>query len=570
VLFLKNKLTFFLLAFLTLSGFVDSLSVGDNVSRSPAALNFAKSCRKSILDFLENNKGYNLPTYSVGTLTFKKHKQKFIQVFIKKDPKQKLKSLKKLNEFRGSSKELNSAYVSLLNDLRKKRYISLYNLRKIVSHSKKNSVPLRLTQNGVIIIDAKAKKKLLGATDLLEKALLSKEYDEIKLNKYQLWFADISQEEVMILKKHFSHNHDEMKALRRYLSFSRTLSKNDKLLALEHADEVYSESANRPWMKKYKSDRKKLDKFKLKHRKRFLSKYNNPDEEILKKADNHANDLAKLYEKLYYGCKNTNSTKVQLDASKTYGRYILTLAPITAGTSYTVVNWDREKDAMWFKGIAYDIAIATFLNFYAGKLLTGAGDSHFAKLVKSMSFYGGVDLITSPVYNGIFSPSEEERKAKLKELVTDVEQREKLNEFLNYIIEKDIDPEFEQKLLELFTNGEKNKIALSDLKNLKEEDFFSPEGSEVFLQLFSEKLYDDVKGDYISTGNQGIDRFWFHRVWDVTSFPLDIYANMLIFDKLCATVNPKKAKIEAALLFLAWRGINDAGYYFSRGKAVNQ
>ena len=570
MLFLKNKLTFFLICFLGLSGFADSLSIDSNLSRSPAALNFAKSCRTSILDFLENNKGYNLPTYSVGTLTFKKQKQKFIQEFIKKDSKQKLKSLKKLNETRGSSKELNSAFVSLLNDLRKKRYITLYTLRKIVSHSKKNSVALRLNQKGIIIIDAKAKHKLLGSIDLLEKALLSKEYDELKLSKYTLWFADISQEEVMILKKHFSHNHDEMKALRRYLSFSRTLPTSDKLLALEHAHEVYTEGATRPWMKKYISDGKKLDKFKTKHRKRFLKKYNNPDEEVLRKADDHANGLAKLYEKLYYGCKNTKSTKVQLNASKTYGRYILTLAPITAGTSYTIVNWDREKDAMWFKGVAYDIAIATFLNFYAGKLLTGAGDTHFAKLVKSMSFYGGVDLITSPAYNGIFSPSEEERKAKLKILVTDPEQREKLSEFLTYIIEKDIDPEFEKKLLDLFTNGEKDKLSLADLKGLKEDDFFSPEGSDVFLELFSEKLYDDVKGDYISTGNQGIDRFWFHRVWDVTSFPLDIYANMLIFDKLCATVNPKKAKIEAALLFLAWRGINDAGYYFSRGKAVNQ
>jgi hypothetical protein len=539
-------------------------------SRSVASLTFAKSCRNSILQFLDTKKGYNLPTYSVGTLSFKKQKQKYIQEFTKKKPKSKLKSLIKLNEYRGSSKDLNKAYVSLINELREKKLISLYTMRKIVSHSKKNSIPLQLTSSGKVQISKEGKKKLLGATDLLEKALASKEFDEVKMGKYLQWFADISEEEVMILKKHFSHNHDEMKALRRYLSFSRTLPTSDKLLALEHAHEVYTEGATRPWMKKYKSDRAKIDKFKTKHRKKYLKGFNNPDEEVLKKADHHAKELSRLYEKLYFGCRNTNSTKVQLNASKTYGKFILTLAPVTAGTSYTIVNWDKEKDDMWFKGIAYDIALATFLNFYAGKLLTGAGDTHFAKLVKSMSFYGSVDLLTSPAYNAIFSPSEEERKKKLEELVKDESQREKLNEFLTFIIESDIDPEFEKKLLELFTNGQKDKLTLADLQNLKEEDYFEPEANEVFLGLFAEKLYSDVKGDYISTGNQGIDRFWFHRVWDVTSFPLDIYANMLIFDKLCATVNPKKAKIEAALLFLAWRGINDAGYYFSRGQAINQ
>ncbi|OUR98576.1 hypothetical protein A9Q84_03955 [Halobacteriovorax marinus] len=569
----KNKLTFFLVFFLSLSWYLDTLRPAIKVSREPAALGLIKSCKGAVLSFLDQHKGYNLPKYSVGTLSYKKHQAKFLGELRKLDDRGQRKSLVQLSDFRGTSRELNNAYVKLLNEAKRRKILNRVTLKKIVNHSNKSPIRLKVNKAGKVIINRNAEKKLSEAPVILGRALASKEFPEERMEVYLRWFSDISEEEVMIIKKHFTHDHSEMKALRRYLSFSRTLPDNDRLIALEHAHEVYTEGNQRKWMKKFTDDRKKLDDFKDKHRKKYLKKHKSPDEEIFKNADKHADEVAKLYEKLYYGCKNTNSTKVQLRASKTYGKYILTLAPLTAGASYSIMNWDKEKDDLWFKGIAYDIVVATFLNFYAGKLLTGAGDGHFKKLVKAMSFYGAVDLITSPAYNGIFSPSEEERKEKLKLLVTDEAQREKLNEFLTYIIESKVDPKFEEKLLELVAKGggeAGEKLTLTDLQNLKEEDFFSPEGTEVFLSLFTEKLYDDVKGDYITTGNQGMDRFWFHRVWDVTSFPLDIYANMLIFDKLCATVNPKKAKIEAALLFLAWRGINDAGYYFSRGKVVNQ
>jgi len=544
-------------------------------SREPANYSAAKSCKEMIAKFLEKEKQYTLPTYSVATLSYGKSTNEYLVKLKDKSPKNRLQSLIKLNEYRGSSRELTKAYVKLVNEVRVKNLISKNSLKKLIRHTKDHSVPLGHLTSGKVYIPKNSEKKLMGSSDLLEKVLRKKDYSDFDIKKYKKLFLDMTEEELMLVRKSFSHDDDEMRALARFIHYSRTLSDYDRLLALDHAHEIYLETSEKVWVSNFHRERKKFNSFRDKQRKKFLKKQIKTDKKThskkaLKEADKHAHEVAKLYEKLYYGCRNASSTKVQLEASKTYGKYILTLAPITAGTSYTVVNWDKEKDAKWFKGIAYDITLATFLNYYAGKLLTGPGDGHLKKLAKSIGFYGTVDLATTPLYNYIFSPGEEEREKVLKQLVTDENEKEKLKSFLNFIAEADHDKSVESSLLQLIKKEDGSSVTKEDLKNLSPEDLLSEGTKDEFLELLAAQMYEENKGDWIATGNQGLDRFWFHRTWDVASFPLDLYANMLIFDKLCVTVNPAKAKFEAALIFLGWRAINDAGYYFTRGEAVNQ
>ncbi len=539
-------------------------------SRRPASFSLAKSCKQMIAKFIEKEKVYTLPTYSVATLSYKKSTKDFIEKLKLKTAKKRYQSIIKLNEYRGSSRELTESYVNLLNQLRKKNIIGKNSLKKILRHINENSIPLATTGSGKVYVPKRSRIKLMGASDLLDKVLRKREYSNSDIKKYKKVFSDITEEELMLVKSSFSSDREEMTVLRRFIQYSRTLPENDRLLALDHAHEIYLETSEKKIISNFNIEKNKFNKFRKKQKDKFLKGHKVHSKKILKQADNHANDIAKLYEKLYYSCNKTSSTKTQLQASKTYGKYILTLGPVSAGTSYSIVNWDKEKDEKWFKGIAYDITLATFLNFYAGKLLTGPGEGHLKKLAKSMGFYGSIDLMTAPLYNKIFSPSEDERSKALKTLVSDEKQREELSKFIKYIKETDHDDSIEESLLSLVKNEDGSAVTKADLSSINKEDLLTEDLKDTFLKLLAKKMYDENKGDWISSGNQGLDRFWFHRAWDITSFPLDLYANMLIFKKLCVTVNPARAKFEAALLFLSWRAINDAGYYYFRDESINQ
>jgi hypothetical protein len=549
---------------------VDLQMPSQKLVRNPAATVYGKTCREMIRKFLEHEPEYKLPRYSVVTLSYKRSTAKYLNSLVKLPMKERIESIQKLGKYRGRSKELNNSYIWLINRALKRNILNYSAVKQLVEASQNDPIPLTKFSMVKVGFNRDSLKKLMKAEELLDEFLNEKYSEEVIIDKYKVWFADISAEELSLIKDAFTRDEKEVRALRRFLHYTRTLSNEERILALDHAHEIYLETSGKKWIVNFKREVDRLKNYRAKHKEKYLRRQSTRDEAAIERANAHAEGLSRVYEKLYFGCKNTDSNQVQKQAAKTYGKFILTLAPATAATSYAVVNWDKEKDAKWLTGMAYDVTIVTFLNFFAAKVLSGPADGHLKKLAKSMGLFGTVDLVTAPLYNALFSPSEEEREKALNSLVKDSKEKEKLKEFIKFIVEKDHSQSVEESLLQLIKHEDGSEVTIDDLYNMNPEELLSDNMKDEFLGLLAEKMYEDDKGDWISSGNQGLDRFWYHRTWDITSFPLDIYANMLIFQRLCVTTNPVKARFEAAMLFLAYRAINDIGYYYFRGEAINQ
>jgi hypothetical protein len=141
-------------------------------------------------------------------------------------------------------------------------------------------------------------------------------------------------------------------------------------------------------------------------------------------------------------------------------------------------------------------------------------------------------------------------------------------------------PEFKTKLNDLisYLDKDEEKIRLQELmvpiENNRANEKGMPtdaETKELLSKALARELYAKNQGEWIHTGDVGMDRYVFDRIWGTQSAVRNIGVNLLMYNALCmGELNPKKAYALALTYFIVNKALFDPTYNYLRRKAINQ
>lgn len=287
-------------------------------------------------------------------------------------------------------------------------------------------------------------------------------------------------------------------------------------------------------------------------------------------------EKAAIFEKLYYSCKTQIKTKpnaAQLKQAKK-----LTYA-LTAGSfgstvvTYSAVHWDEEKNKKWFSEISFSLGIGVALTFIGGKLVLANPNLHPWKGKMPLAFLNNAvsDAGVSGIYAYAFGTDDTELEKKLLQIQNDPEAMEKLNELLVIAQENNLFEKHLKNTQNLFIDKRTNlPMKSSDFKeNLSFDDIDMDASRELLMAALAEQEYDEKSGA-LATGHPAVDRFSYHRLFNLMSVPTNIGLTILMNNQMCMTADPKKGFAKAVGLYMGVSILMDALYFKGKKEVINQ
>lgn len=283
-------------------------------------------------------------------------------------------------------------------------------------------------------------------------------------------------------------------------------------------------------------------------------------------------EKAKIYEKLYYSCKSQIKARPTPESMRQAKRLTYALTAGGLGSSvitYSAVNWEQEKDAKWFNELYFTLGISLVFTFLSGKFVLANDKLHPWKGKMPLTFLNGAlgDIGVSGVYAYFFNASDAEMEKKLKELEKDPKAQERLQEILKVAEEEGLFEKYAKDSENLFRNKKTGeKVALEDIKI---EDIDIEASRELLMESIAEKEYQDKSG-VLSTGSVAVDRFTYHRIYNIISVPGNIGLSLVMYNQMCMAADPKKGFIKAVGTYMAGSILLDAIYFKGRRELINQ
>ena len=110
-----------------------------------------------------------------------------------------------------------------------------------------------------------------------------------------------------------------------------------------------------------------------------------------------------------------------------------------------------------------------------------------------------------------------------------------------------------------------------DWNNLSHADLERPEVQEVLVAASMAQIYHESKGEWIDTGDAGLDRYAFNSVFYAVQIPKSIAQNFITYRMLCMGQDDPKLSFTKAVIFNVGSNfiVNQALYGY-REKAINQ
>lgn len=304
-------------------------------------------------------------------------------------------------------------------------------------------------------------------------------------------------------------------------------------------------------------------------------------EKMLAKEKTNAGKIAaieksKIFEKLYYSCKTQIKGTPTPDVLRQAKR--LTFA-LTAGglgataMSYTAVHWEEEKNKKWFNELYFTLGLGVFFSIVGGKLILAnpklnpwTGKMPLAFLNNAIS-----DVGVSGIYAFLFKADDSVLEAKLKALENDPDAQAKLKELVRIAEDENLIERNIQKVQSLFIDKKTGKTMES--KNFDHEagveDIDIEESREILLAGLAEQEYIEKSG-LMKTGYPAVDRFSYHRIYNLLSVPTNIGLTILMHNQMCMSENPKTGFMKAVGIYMGASVVMDALYFQGRKEVINQ
>jgi hypothetical protein len=287
------------------------------------------------------------------------------------------------------------------------------------------------------------------------------------------------------------------------------------------------------------------------------------------------------YKELYYGCRALSPNEVNKNAAKDFKRFNLSLNLGTLGASYAFYNMDKEKDIEWFTKLGYDLGTTIFFSYVGGKIQTNPKDTQITKSLKGY-FSGRVMGLTDIlVYDPLFNKEQEKAQARVEALKKDPNYKEEIAALLKDYNERGLYRKYKaeiintlKKLPEGISLGLKgNSVDENnvDWNNLSHADLDRPEVQDVLVAASMMQIYHESKGEWIDTGDVGLDRYGYNAVFYAVMIPKSIVQNFITYRMLCmGQDNAKLAFTKAVIFNVAASFVVNQVLFGYRQKAINQ
>lgn len=313
-----------------------------------------------------------------------------------------------------------------------------------------------------------------------------------------------------------------------------------------------------------------------------ISNSSKMNQAIHRKAVRHSRHYSLGHEKLIYGCHANTWNKQRINAGKLYKKFVLGIAIGSSLTGYTSQNFDKEKNLKWFGRIGYELSFSVLAGFLASKIMANPVSSIFLKGTQSYMMYRGLGLIDIGVYSKFFGVSKFEASIKLDNILKDKQVYKDVSSLIAYLEDQSFFTKFKENvyslsheyLAEFLVDApvqERLKKINIDWTQVSEEDLKRDDVQSILMTAILLKTYHEDRGEFIQTGDAGVDRYAFHAIYNFAFVFRDIYISQYIYNVLCTgAMNPKRSLFKAISIYAISKTIFDQFYYYIRRRAINQ
>lgn len=346
-----------------------------------------------------------------------------------------------------------------------------------------------------------------------------------------------------------------------YLNYVLSLSEKDQKTAILDVAQLDAREINSKYVKKFIQHEKKIQE-------KSIAKKLNPEQ-------------TQRYQELYYGCRALRPNEVNKNAARDFKRFNLSLNLGTLGASYAFYNMDKDINGEWFAKLGYDVGITLLFSYVGGSIQTKATDTQIVKSLKSY-FMGRIMGFTDvAIYDPIFNKEREKAEERIEELKKNPEYKAEIEKLLKTYNERGLYRKYKAELIsalkhlpETISLGVKGKSVDEnnvDWNNLTPADLDRPEVQEILILAAMAQVYEEGKGQWIDTGDTGLDRYAFNTVFYAAQIPKSIAQNFITYRMLCMGQDNAKLSFTKAVLFnVSTNFIVNQGLYGYREKAINQ
>ncbi len=405
----------------------------------------------------------------------------------------------------------------------------------------------------------KAQKK--ENVELLKNSWRPQEKKKFITDAKSLGFSD-ENIKIMVESLNFQREAVSVERARNYLTYVLSLSEKEQKNALMDLASLDAYEGSPKHVKKFVAHEKKLQE-KIKAKK------------LVTEADK------KRYEELYYGCRALRPNDVNKNAARDFKRFNLALNLGTLGASYAFYNNDKEIDAEWFGKLGYDIGVVLMFSYVGGSIQTKATDTQIVKSLKSYFMGRVLGMTDILIYDPIFNEEREKAEKRVAELKKDPKYKDDIAKLLKSYEERSLYTKYKneiintlRKLPEGISLGVKGKSVDEnnvDWNNITHADLEREDVQEVLVAAAMAQIYNESKGQWIDTGDAGLDRYAFNTVFYAVQIPKSIAQNFITYRMLCmGQDNPKLSFTKAVIFNVTSSFIVNQALFGYREKAINQ
>ncbi len=355
--------------------------------------------------------------------------------------------------------------------------------------------------------------------------------------------------------------------IKNYLEFSLSYTKLTRKYVLLDVNQMGSREITSPYMLKFKKIEEKIDTKKFK----TITDRNH-------------------YSELYHSCRALTPNSKNANAASSYKNFSMVLGLGTLASGYALYNMDREKDLEWFMRLGYDVAYTVIDSMVGARIQIAHGDSQIVKTFKNYFFGRAMGATDVVVFDPLFSNEREKangRISRLKEIKEQGELQIEVDELLKTLQSQSLYRKYKQDLiLKLKAALKESKSFLSlgvderitsipgtvDWNRIMLADLDRPEVQEVLVLAAMNEIYQQNAGDYIVTGDTGIDRYTFNSMFSlIVRVPKNFVQAFWTFNILCMGQDrPHVAFTKAVLMNVTANFAFNQLFYYTREQAINQ
>ncbi|AUN99186.1 hypothetical protein DOM21_05045 [Bacteriovorax stolpii] len=349
--------------------------------------------------------------------------------------------------------------------------------------------------------------------------------------------------------------------VKNYLTYVLSLSDKEQKVAILDIAQLDAREINSKHIKKFIQHEKKIQE-------KSLAKKFSPEQE-------------RRYQELYYGCRALRPNDVNKNAARDFKRFNLALNLGTLGASYAFYNMDKDINGEWFAKLGYDVGITLLFSYVGGSIQTKATDTQIVKSLKSYLMGRVMGLTDVAIYDPMFNKEREKAEARIEELKKNPENKAEIEKLLKSYNERGLYRKYKAEVISalkslpegisLGVKGNSVDENNVDWNNLSHADLDRPEVQEVLVLAAMAQVYEESKGQWIDTGDAGLDRYAFNTVFYAVQIPKSIAQNFITYKMLCMGQDNAKLSFTKAVIFnVSTNFIVNQGLYGYREKAINQ